>query len=56
VTERNLLKDLNIDRRHIRVIKRNAEEICLGMDWIDMAQERDKWQALVNTIMYLQVP
>jgi hypothetical protein len=27
-----------------------------GMDWIDLAQERDQWRALVNTIMNLQVP
>jgi hypothetical protein len=26
------------------------------MDWIDMAQDWDKWQALVNTVMRLQVP
>jgi hypothetical protein len=27
-----------------------------GMDWIDLAQDRDPWEALVNTIMNLQVP
>jgi hypothetical protein len=27
-----------------------------GMDWIDLAQDRDRWQALVNEIMNLQVP
>jgi len=27
-----------------------------GMDWIDLAQDRDKWWALVNVIMNLQVP
>jgi hypothetical protein len=26
------------------------------MDWIDLAQDRDQWWALVNTIMNLQVP
>jgi hypothetical protein len=26
------------------------------MDWIDLAQDRDRWQALVNVIMNLQVP
>jgi hypothetical protein len=27
-----------------------------GMDWIDLAQDRDQWKALVNTVMNLQVP
>jgi hypothetical protein len=27
-----------------------------GMDWIDMAQDRDRWQALVSAVMYLRVP
>jgi hypothetical protein len=26
------------------------------MDWIDLAQDRNQWRALVNTIMNLQVP
>jgi hypothetical protein len=27
-----------------------------GMDWIDMAQDRDRWQALVSAVMNLRVP
>jgi hypothetical protein len=27
-----------------------------GMDWIDLALDRDKWRALVNTVMNLRVP
>jgi len=27
-----------------------------GMDWIDLAQNRDRWQALVSEIMNLRVP
>jgi hypothetical protein len=27
-----------------------------GMDWIDMAQDRDRWRALVNAVMNLWVP
>jgi hypothetical protein len=27
-----------------------------GMDWIDLAQDRDRWQALVNAGMNLRVP
>jgi hypothetical protein len=25
------------------------------MDWIQLAQDRDQWQALVNTVMNLQI-
>jgi hypothetical protein len=27
-----------------------------GMDWIDMAQDTDRWQAVVNVVMTLRVP
>jgi hypothetical protein len=27
-----------------------------GMDWIDVAEDRDQWKALVNTVMNLWVP
>jgi hypothetical protein len=27
-----------------------------GIDWIDVAQDRDQWKALVNTVMHLRVP
>jgi hypothetical protein len=27
-----------------------------GIDWIDPAQDRDQWSALVNTVMNLRVP
>jgi hypothetical protein len=27
-----------------------------GVDWIDMAQDRDQWRALVNTVLNLRVP
>jgi hypothetical protein len=27
-----------------------------GVDWVDLAQDRDQWRALVNKVMNLQVP
>jgi hypothetical protein len=27
-----------------------------GVDWIDMAQDREQWRALVNTVLNLRVP
>jgi len=27
-----------------------------GMDWIDVAQDRDRWRALVNAVMSLRFP
>jgi hypothetical protein len=27
-----------------------------GMDWIDLAQDRDQWRAHLNTVMDLRVP
>jgi hypothetical protein len=38
-------------------IKMDLGEIeCCGMDWIYLAEVRDQWRALVNTVMNLWVP
>jgi len=29
---------------------------CEGLDWIDVAKDKDSWRALVNEIMNLRVP
>jgi hypothetical protein len=34
----------------------DLQEVKWGMDWIDLAQDRDRWWALVNAIMILGVP
>jgi hypothetical protein len=44
-------------RRWVDNIKMDLRETGFdGMDWIDLAQDRDQWRALVNTVMNLWVP
>jgi hypothetical protein len=44
-------------RRWVDNIKMDLREIGWhGMDWIALAQDRDQWRVLVNTVLNLQVP
>jgi len=37
-------------------IKMDFREVGGGGDWMELAQDRDRWRALVNTVMNLRVP
>ena len=37
-------------------INMNIQEVGGGGDWMELAQDRDRWWALVNTVMNLRVP
>jgi hypothetical protein len=44
-------------RRWENNIRMDLQEVgCGDMDWIGLAQDRDRWRALVNSAMNLQVP
>jgi hypothetical protein len=48
------LEDRGLDGRII--LKWIFKKWVGGMDWIDMAQDRDMWQAVLNAVMNLRVP
>jgi hypothetical protein len=44
-------------RKWVNSVKMDLREIGWdGMDWIDLAQDRNQWRALVNTVMNPRVP
>jgi len=51
-------------RKRLERAKHRWEDITMdmqdmgqeSMDWTDMAQDRDRWQALVDAVTNLQVP
>ena len=44
-------------RRWVYNIKMDLQEVgCVYMDWIGLAQDRDRWRTLVSAVMNLRVP
>jgi len=37
-------------------IKMDLREVGVGGDWMELAQDKDRWRALVNTVMNLRIP
>jgi len=44
-------------RRWVDNIRMDLQEVgCMYMDWIELAQDRDKWRTLVSAVMNLRIP
>ena len=57
VDKREGKKTFRRPRRRWEVnIEMDLKEVGWGMDWIDLAQDRGRWRALVNPVMNLRVP
>jgi hypothetical protein len=53
--ERDHWEDQDVDGRTI--LKMDLREVGWdGRDWLDLAQDRDRWTAYVNAVMNLRVP
>jgi hypothetical protein len=48
------LEDLDIDG--MIILKLYLRNKMGTIDWLDVAQDRDRWQALVNAVMNLRLP
>jgi hypothetical protein len=54
MSERDHLEDAGVDGKII--LRWIFRKLGGGMDWIDLAQDRDRYRSLVNAVMNLRVP
>ena len=52
--ERDHWGDPDVDGRNIKMVLQEVGGSC--GDWMELAQDRDKWRALVGTVRNLRVP
>jgi hypothetical protein len=55
LNERDHRGDPGVDRKIIYLHESSGRK-CGGMDWIGLAQGRNKWRTIVNAVMNLRVP
>jgi hypothetical protein len=48
--------DMTFGLWNVRSLYRGVEVGWGDVDWIDLAQDRDRWRALVNSVLNLRVP
>jgi hypothetical protein len=49
-------RPLGRSRRRLVDIRMDLVEVGWGDDWIGLAQDRDRWRAVVNSVLNLRVP
>jgi hypothetical protein len=49
-------RPLGRPRRDGKILERILEKRWKGVDWIHLAEDRDQWRAVVNTVMNLLIP
>jgi hypothetical protein len=52
----DMCRKFRLIRKSLVLTRNNSALFYVGVDWIELAQSRDQWQDLVNTVMNLGIP